>query len=107
MYLLHPTGFDVEFLMKVILVSLYDFQIPANKGFTVSEGFRVCTGGADHRGKICEAVKGVVRMYAALVQTPGPSLISSDELLGLDEPDSSVKTQGRRAQLIGLLRLQN
>lgn len=88
MHLLHPTGFHVEFLMKVILLSLYDFQIPANKGFTVSEGFRVCTGGADNRGKICEAVKGVVRMYAALVQTPGPSLISSDELLGLDEPQT-------------------
>ncbi|MXQ81383.1 hypothetical protein E5288_WYG005962 [Bos mutus] len=50
-HFLHPTGFHVEFLMKVILLSCYDFQKPANKGFAVSEGFGVCTGGADNRGK--------------------------------------------------------
>ena len=65
--------------MKVILFSCYDFQIPANKGFAVSEGFRVCTGGADNRGKVCEAAKRVVRTCTAPVQTPGPLLISSDE----------------------------
>ena len=65
--------------MKVILLSCYDFQKPANKGFAVSEGFGVCTGGADNRGKVCEAAKGVVKTCTALVQTPGPSLISSDE----------------------------
>ena len=88
MHFLHPTGFHVDFLMKVILLSRYDFQIPANKGFAVSEGFGVCTGGADNRGKICEAAKRLVRTYAAPVQTPGPSLISSDESLVLDEPQT-------------------